>query len=866
VSSANSSDPDPLERYRDKRRASATPEPFGSGREGSASRPAGAGIFVVHQHDATRLHWDLRLEIDGVLVSWAVPHGPSMNPDEKRLAVKVENNPLEYASFEGVIPEGNYGAGSVIIWDRGLWTPLIDPVEALKGGEIKMELRGYKLRGAFTLVLTQRPRERGASDQWLLIKKRDAHATDAPLPAESILSGLTVHELREAPKRGEAIARDVAAAGAQRRVLDRAKLKPMLCQTAEEPFSHPDWLYELKYDGYRLLTWLDGGRAALRYRSGLDATDRFPDIAAAVQALPFSSLVLDGEVVVFDDAGRPTFNLLQQRTQLLRSSDIRRAAVALPATYVVFDLLGFAGWDLRHLPLRVRKELLRRVLPRTGPLRYADHVEGLGLEMYRGVADLGLEGVIAKRADTAYKGARSEHWLKFRVDRVGDFAVVGYSPPKNSRIAFGALHLGVCEGDRWTYAGKVGSGFTDRELVELMATMAAIPTWKPHFPKPEGEAGSTWIEPRLVVTVKYNEWPAGSVIRFPVFLHLRHDKRPDECTLAQLGVVRGPNAVSGHADAPEEGDETAAVVVDPAPRELKLSNQKKVFWPDDGYTKGDLIEYYRAVAPWLLPHLEDRPVVLTRFPDGIGGKSFFQKDAPDWVPPWIRTERMWSEHAEREIHYFICEHADSLAYVANMASIPLHVWCSRVASIQRPDWCVIDLDPKGAPFKDVVACAWAVRALCESIRLPTYVKTTGSTGLHILIPLGGQCTYDQSRTMAYLLSLIVERALPAISTTNRNVDERGGRVYLDWGQNGHGRLIVGPYSVRPLPKAPVSMPIRWDEVVPDLDLTTFNIRTAIPRLEAMGPGGDPLLPVLREKPDLVAALALLTEKVAGEKT
>ena len=285
-------DRDPLERYRDKRTASATPEPFGSGRP--AGRPAGPGIFVVHQHDATRLHWDLRLQIDGVLVSWAVPHGPSMNPDDKRLAIKVENHPIEYAGFEGIIPEGNYGAGSVIVWDRGSWTPLSDPVEGLKAGELKMELRGYKLRGAFTLVLTQRPRERGASDQWLLIKKRDAWATEAPLPAESILSGLTVQELADAPRRSDEIGRDLAAAGAVERRFDPAKLKPMLCQTAEAPFSHPDWIYELKYDGYRLLAWLDGGRARMRYRSGLDATARFPDLAAALQALPFPGLVLDG--------------------------------------------------------------------------------------------------------------------------------------------------------------------------------------------------------------------------------------------------------------------------------------------------------------------------------------------------------------------------------------------------------------------------------------------------------------------------------------------------------------------------------------------------------------------------------------------
>ncbi len=813
-------------------------------------------MFVIHEHKATRHHWDLRIEIEGVLMSWAVPRPPSMDPDDKRLAVKVENHPLEYLGFEAVIPPGNYGAGPMIVWDRGLFVPQLDAAQGLRDGEIKFELYGYKLRGAFTLVHTGKHRRgRGSgrgSDDWLLIKKRDEWAEaflakGEPLPETSVLSGMTIDEQWHGSERAAQLRADIAALALPEHALTAAAWKPMLCAEEADAFTRDGWLFELKYDGFRLGAFGGAGKGTLRYRSGHDATERFPEIASALRSLPSGGLALDGEVVVLDGEGKPTFQLLQQRTQLARASDIQRASATLPATYFAFDLIGAGGWDLRGLPLVQRKAFLQRLLPPVGPLRYADHVEVQGAALYEHVLARGLEGVVAKKADSTYRGLRSRDWLKIKRDTVADFAICGWTPPEGSRSGLGALHLCVKADGTWRYAGKVGSGLDEKELVALAAALGEMPAWLPPFDKPEGSARSTWVEPALVCEVRYREWTDGHRIRLPVFLRMRPDKRADACVVAS-------------DDPPDEPSETPAVFADPAARELRLSNLKKVFWPAHGYTKGDLIAYYRAVAPWILPYLVDRPTVITRFPDGIEGKSFYQKDMPDWVPPWLRTVALWSEGSEREIHYVLVDDADGLAYLANLGSIPIHVWASRTVDLGRPDWTIIDLDPKGAPREWVVPLALAVRELCESIRLPTYVKTSGQTGLHILIPLGGQLTYDQARQLAYLLGLVVEQRHPDRATTLRNPQNRGGRVYLDWGQNAHGQLLVAPYSVRPVAAASVSMPLTWDEVTPELDPKAFTIKTAMARLERVG--ADPVRAVLTERPDLAAALDALSGLVA----
>jgi bifunctional non-homologous end joining protein LigD len=815
--------------------------------------PGAGRLFVIHKHAARHLHWDLRLELDGVLRSWAVPKGPSYNPADKRLAVHVEDHPLEYGDFEGTIPEGNYGAGAVIVWDRGQWIPIGDPEEGLAKGKLLFELRGHKLHGVWTLVKMKK-----GEKEWLLIKERDAYASadGKELPQASVLSGLTVEDLKAGKDPAEPMQRALARLKAPKRAVRPEATQFMLAEPRDAPFSKAGWLFELKLDGYRILASRELGEARLLTRNGHDASRTFPEVAKAVAALPFSRIVLDGEVVVLDAAGHPSFQLLQKRGRLTRPLDVRRAAVELPVTYFVFDLLGFEDYDLRPLPLVERKKLLQQVLPPVGALRYLEHFEEDGEALYEQVIARRLEGIVGKRADSPYRSGRSPAWVKIRADRSDDFVVVGYTAPRGSRGGFGALHLADYVGGRLTYAGRVGSGFTDKQLREVKATLEAgrRPTPPCEGPVPKDRT-TTWVEPSLVCEVRYKEWTGDGLLRHPVFLRFRDDKPPAECV--RQGT--GGGSVAAHvatdpAGDPDPGGATSAGVA-PAPPEVPLTNLDKVFWPEEGYTKGDLIEYYRTVSPWLLPYLRSRPVVLTRYPDGIAGKSFFQKDAPGFAPEWIRTERMWSEQAQREIDYFICDDLSSLLYLINLGSIPLHVWASRVQSLEQPDWCILDLDPKGAPFTDVVRVALALRRLCERVELPAFVKTSGSSGLHVLIPLGRQCTYDQSRALGELLARVMVRELPEIATITRQVSRREGRVYVDYLQNGQGRLLVAPLSVRPLPGAPVSMPLRWSEVNTRLDIRRFTIRTAPRRLQTAK--ADPLAPVLDLAPDLPRALERL---------
>jgi bifunctional non-homologous end joining protein LigD len=840
---------DRLETYRAKRRAGGTPEPFGGG----AARPR---LFVVQKHAATRLHWDFRLECGGTLWSWAVPHGPSLDPRDRRLAVHVEDHPVEYADFEGVIPPGHYGAGAVIVWDRGTWVPHDDPDAGLAAGKLHFDLHGSKMKGEWILVRTQR----GPKD-WLLFKKADAYAAapgTPPFDERSILSGLTVEELRDGTSRGVALRERLAASGAVRRRVDPRQVKLMLAATAAGPFSSHDWIFELKYDGYRMVAARRDGAPLLLYRSGLDATALYPEIASTLRALPWDGVVLDGELVALDEQGRPDFQRLQRRSRLRRRAEIERAAVEQPAVLFVFDLLGFEAWDLRGLPLGERKGFLRDVLPPAGALRYADHVEERGAEMFTEVRRLGLEGLLAKRRDSTYQGRRSSHWLKIVADHTGDFVVVGFTAPQGSRSGFGALHLAAWAEGVLLYCGSVGSGFDAAHLEGLHAALAAARTAEPACTGvvPAGR-GHTWVRPEHVVEVRYKTWTEGGHLRHPVFARLRDDKKPEDCEHPRPRVATIEPVAAAEARAEERP--AAAPRPGAAAAAAPGTRLEKVFWPREKYTKGDLLEYYRTIAPWILPYLRDRPLVVTRFPDGIEGKSFYQKNAPDHVPDWVRRERIWSEHSEREIDYFVCDDVETLLYIANLGAIPLHVWSSRTPTIQRPDWCILDLDPKGAPFLHVVELARALHDLCDDIGLPSHVKTSGSTGLHVLVPLGGQCTYEQSRKLAHLLVRLVHQERPEISTIARALTARRGKVYLDWLQNRHGQLLAAPFCVRPLPRAPVSTPLRWSEVTPKLDIGRFTIRTVPERLRRAGE--DPLLPILHERPDLVAALQRLAARL-----
>lgn len=852
--------PGKLGQYREKRSAERTPEPFGGA---GSERP---GLFVVQKHAARNLHFDLRIEVEGVLKSWALPKGPSLDPQEKRMAFATEDHPVEYADFEGIIPQGNYGAGAMIVWDRGMAIPHIDHRHGLEQGKLLFELRGYKLRGLFTLVKTKKDRE------WLLIKKPDQHARaegESPPAEGSVFSGLTVEELRDGHSLAPELRSTLEALGAPRHVVDPAAVQVSLCERRREPFSGEDWLFEIKYDGYRLVaaktpTTLGEGtigegrhrrrdyrRARLFFRSGLEASHTFPELVRALSSLPFDGLVVDGEVVALDDEGRPSFSRLQRRGKLSRLSDVERATVSAPVFLFLFDFLGFEDFDLRPLPLLERKRLLRQVLPAAGPLRFVDHILERGEDFYAGIRRLGLEGMVAKRARSPYIAGRSPTWLKIRAERTGDFVIVGYTLPDGPRGGLRALHVAALDGPRLVWVGKVGTGFSAAQVRALEEQLEPLRRDDPAAigDLPRG-AGQVWVEPRLVAEIRFIEMTASGHLRHPVFARLRDDKRPEDCLLLEVGPVS--NEV---VPRPEAGIEERQ-----APRpEIVLSNLEKVFWPEEGYTKGDLVAYYEAIAPWLLPYLRDRPVVLDRYPDGIDGKSFFQKNAPDFAPEWLRTEAIWSEETGDETLYFVCDNLESLLYLVNLGSIPFHIRSSRLQSLQAPDWCVLDLDAKDAPFSHVIEVARAIHQLCTAIGLPAFAKTSGATGMHVLLPMSGQSTHEQGRMLGELLARLVVSRVPEIASVARSAAQRPGQVYVDFLQNGYGKLLVAPFSARPRPGATVSMPLRWSEVEPGLDPGRFTIRSAVERLQDLGE--DPLLPVMARGVALQEVLIRLSEEV-----
>jgi bifunctional non-homologous end joining protein LigD len=759
-----------------------------------------------------------------------------------------------------VIPQGNYGAGGVIVWDRGEWVPLEDWRIGLEKGKLLFELKGYKLHGKWTLVKIKK-----SERDWLLIKERDAWVKTPgdEFPEQSVLSGLTVEEVKAGLTPATRLRAAVERAGAVNAHVDPRTVQPMLAEPADEAFTRDGWLFELKLDGYRLIASKAHGEALLQTRKGNDYTAVFPEIARAIKALPVDECIIDGEVVVLDAQGKPSFSRLQQRGRLTSPIDVKRAAVELAATFYAFDLLALADFDLRPLPLTTRKQLLAEAVPKLGAVRLLDHIERQGEAFLAQVSAMGLEGIIAKKSDAPYRAGRTSQWLKIKAEQTSDFVIVGFTEPAGTREHLGALQLADYVNGSLVYAGRVGTGFDQDTLRQLAGMLQPIVRGTPPCAGPlvGGEVTeivpdiktTTWVEPTNVCEIRFREWTPDGLLRHATLLRLRPDKPARDCVRE---VARPEVVVEDSAPAEPVPPPPA-----PASKAVTFSNLKKIYWPTERYTKGDMVDYYRSISPWMLPYLRNRPLVLTRFPDGIDGKSFYQKDAPEFAPEWMRIERIWSEETQREIRYFVCDDLESLLYIANMGSIPLHIWASRVGSLELPDWCVIDLDPKDAPFTDVIRVAQALHRLCESVGLPHFVKTTGKTGLHILVPLGRQCTYAQSRMLGELLARIVLRDLADVATITRQVTRRGEKVYLDYLQNRHGQTIVSPFSVRPLPGATVSMPLRWDEVDESLRPANYTIKNAIERMERLG--GDPGLAVLEERPDLAGVLQQLSTELAA---
>ncbi|HVP71321.1 MAG TPA: DNA ligase D [Gemmatimonadaceae bacterium] len=676
---------------------------------------------------------------------------------------------------------------------------------------------------------------------------------------------ITVQEMKDANAWLAALRAEVEAKKAPRGDVRGSQVNHMLATLTEQPFTRTDWLFEIKYDGVRVIAERRGDDVRMFGRSGEDITARYPEIAGAIAALAVPNLVLDGEIIAFDDSGRPSFGRLQKRMLLSKPRDIAAAMARVPVRAVFFDCLALEGHDLRKLPLRDRKELLARALPPAGIVQSADHVAAPGEAFYEAASERGLEGIIGTRVDSAYTGRRAPEWVKIKCQKRQEFVIGGWTEPRGSGRHFGALHVGVFEDGRLRHVTRVGSGFDDAFQDKLWPQLESLA----RKDSPFGDTGPNtrvdhWVEPRLVCEVRFTEWTADEGLRHPIFLGMRDDKKPEDVHREDSRAPIEETAVEeaapeeGAADPEDAPPARSRAAKAPAERVVRLSNLKKVFWPDDGYTKADLIAYYETVAPLMLPYLRDRPIVLTRYPDGIKGKSFFQKDAPVFVPDWIRTETVYSKDSDRDIKFFVLDDVESLRYVANMGTIPIHMWSARSGSLEQPDWLVIDLDPKGAPFSQVVEVAKVARLILEELELPSHPKTSGATGLHILIPLGRRYTHAECKTFARLLATLIQHETPEISTLARPLHARGGKVYVDWGQNGHGITIVAPYSLRPLPGASASCPLRWSEVNAKLDPKNFTLKTLPKRFEKME---DPLAAILGPGIDMGTAIAAIEARM-----
>ena len=874
-----------LAKYRQKRDPGRTNEPFEaeplpspavSGRTGTWE-----GAFVVHEHDASRHHYDLRLEVAGVLKSFAVPQGPSLDPKDKRLAVETEDHPMMYLDFEGVIPDGNYGAGPMIAWDTGRVRFLEHDAETgIEKRKLDFELYGYKLRGRFALVLTSgRKGEVVKQRQWLLFKKTDVHARpgshiveEAP---QSVLSGLLVGELEQASERAARIEQKARELGAKPSKLDARSLVPMAATNAEVDLQSAQHLYELKLDGVRIVAHKQGDEVVLYYRKGRAATASYPDVVRAVRALPVERLILDGEIVAFDGAGRPDFQRLAQRFQATRAREVQRAMLAVPVSYVVFDVLAVGDADLTSLPLLSRKEILRELVPERGMVRSLDHIEGDGSAMFDFCRTHRLEGVIAKLKRSPYRfGPRpSGDWVKVKADREDDFVVVGYTKGKTGR-AIGALDLATYDGEKLVSRGKVGSGL-DGDTIDVLLdalTKLRVPTTDvvgTMLPAPQGR---TFVRPELVVNVRYTGFTDDGHLRHPVYRGLRVDVSPRECTARPHEGVESLLEEARKQAPAEQPEPTVKSAPKAGParahsqvsRRAKLTNPDKVFWPVEGYTKRDLWNYYEAVGPTLLPFLRERPVILVRYPDGVEGKSFYQWNAPKDTPSWVRTVKVrWEDRDDKEAELFLIDDLDTLLYIANLGCIPLHILASRMGALSTCDFLTVDFDLNGQPLAHGITLARELEKILAQIKLRGYPKTSGQTGVHVLVPLGPGVSFTTACALCDLLGSIVQARHRDISTMERRKDKRGPRVYVDTGQTGTIRAIVAPYSVRAYAGGRVSAPLLWDEVGFALDPSRYTMFSVPDRIAEIG---DPMNDFLEQTPDIEAVVTALAQMVPERGT
>lgn len=800
-----------LKEYSDKRKFDRTPEPAPSKTE---PRPQAPLRFCVQRHHATHLHYDLRLEVDGALKSWAVPKGPTLDPAEKRLAMMVEDHPIEYGGFEGVIPKGNYGAGSVMLWDRGDYQLLGDFTagQQLAKGDFKFHLNGEKLRGDFALVRMKR----GKGNEWLLLKKKDAFAQpgwDTEDHARSVASGRSQEE----------IAQDLAPVKTgQSRAKMPGDITPMLAQIGKgDPPSGHDWLYEIKWDGVRALCYIDQGNLRMVSRNGNSMDRQYPELSILPHHVKARQAILDGEIAALDSRGVPSFEQLQRRITVSEASAIATLARQHPVVLYVFDLLYLDGKDLRDTPLLERKRLLQETLVPNETIRYSDHFAGAGKELLEAVRQQGIEGIVGKRAASHYQSRRTGDWIKYKITNSDSFILCGFT--QGERDLFGALVLGIYDRGKLVWAGNVGTGF-DRKMMQAIHDRLAPLAQKTCplepdklLPKP---GAVTWTRPELVCEVKFAQWTEDNRLRAPVFLGLRPDIDAAEC-------VRNPTPAAARTPLLDATAPEATSLIDG--HRLKFTNLDKLFYPQDGYRKRDLLNYYDAVAPLILPHLKDRPLSLKRYPNGIDRDFFFQKEVSPSFPKWLRTGMA------DQIRHIIGEDRATLLFLVNLGCIDHNPWMSRMGSLEQPDYLLIDLDPQECGYGKIVEAALVVRARLDQAGLESFPKTTGGDGMHIFVPLEPRYSYEQVRAFAELLANLSSHQRPDLFTTPRAIARREkGKVYFDWVQIARGKTISAPYVLRAYPGAPVATPLAWREVTPRLSPEQFHIGNALARFDRVG--------------------------------
>lgn len=803
-----------LDDYIKKRKFNNTPEPKGELDEENANR------FVIQRHQARRLHYDLRLEMEGVLKSWAVPKGPSMNASDKRLAIRTEDHPVKYLTFHGNIPKGNYGAGIMDIWDEGTFKILeseqgTDPIKQLEKGDLKIEFFGKKIKGSFALVHTKRGEEK---NQWLLIKKKDSFSTDLEYDAE-VFSSAT-KQIKP---------------GKVKTLNPKEFIKPMLASPAKKIFKDPDWVFELKWDGYRVLTNISKGEVDMYSRNGISYNSKFALLNKELENIPHDC-ILDGEVVIVDKKGKPDFQKLQKYNPENTKGELR---------YYVFDLLHLNGHDTISLPLLERKSLLPAILEGLEHVLFCDHITAMGPTLYQRATEAGMEGVIAKKADSVYvPGYRSENWLKIKDTNTEEVIICGYTDSVGGGAIFGSLILGMYQDEKLTYVGNCGSGFSNTEQKELLKKMQTLETETNPFGKKLALKGRIphWVKPKLICEVKFSEWTKTGVMRHPIYKGLRHDKGLEEVA---------PQPIK-KATAAKGKDSASHLEVDGI--SVPVTNLEKIYWPDAGYTKYDLIDYYLNISETILPYLIDRPQNLHRHPNGISKPSFYQKDN-DALPNWVETVKIYSKSSKKDIDYLLCQNEATLLYMANLGCIEINPWNSTIHQMENPTYTVIDLDPSNKnTFEHVIEVALAVKEVLDLAKIKGYCKTSGSTGLHIYLPLDGKYSYEEARDFTKLLCYCIHEKLPKLTSMERAVKNRKNKIYLDYLQNRRGQTLAAPYCVRPKIGASVSAPLSWKEVKPGLQILDFTIKNMPERIALMG---DWFTPVLEKGIDMEKAMEAL---------